>query len=129
LAPFKIHKGQSKNSFIYEEENKHGTKRNLAIPNSLLEPFCFFLKICEKEGKCRVNRLVTEPLVSQSPLSHSSKPVQNEEDTLLQSWGDKNCFKKMDHTLMATHDGLFSHLKPNTNLGTNEGYLFPYRIG
>jgi hypothetical protein len=28
--------------------------------------------------------------------------------------------------LMAAHDGLFSHLKPNTNLCTNEGYLFPY---
>jgi len=29
---------------------------------------------------------------------------------------------------MAAHDGLFSHLKPNTNLGTNERYLPGYQI-
>jgi hypothetical protein len=28
---------------------------------------------------------------------------------------------------MAAHDGLFSHLKPNTNLGTNKCYLHSYQ--
>jgi hypothetical protein len=30
---------------------------------------------------------------------------------------------------MAAHDGLFSHLKPNNNLRTNEHYLPIYQIG
>jgi hypothetical protein len=56
-------------------------------------------------------------------LFNRSKPVKNGEDGRVKI----DLKKWIIH--MPAHDGLFSQLKPNSNLGTNEHYLLPYQTG
>jgi hypothetical protein len=44
-------------------------------------------------------------------------------------WGVKIDLKKLIiYMWQPNDDGLFSHLKPNKHLPTNEGYLLPHQI-
>jgi hypothetical protein len=62
-------------------------------------------------------------------MTSSNKITRNDESVKIASVNPSKSrvigFKKwIIH--VAAHDGLFSHLKPNTNLGINECYLLPY---